>query len=76
MQGFWKFQDNSGGGPFLNYSFFDPKSKRLYMIDGSIYAPKYFKKNLIQQVDVLLQSFMLKSEMSKERIEDLMDELD
>jgi len=76
MQGFWKFQDNSCGGPFLNYSFFDPKSKRLYMIDGSIYAPKYFKKNLIQQVDVLLQSFMLKSEMSKERIEDLMDELD
>lgn len=76
MQGFWKFNDESGGGPFLNYSFYDPKTKRLYMIDGSIYAPKYFKKNLIQQVDVLLQSFQMKSELSKDRIQELMDELD
>lgn len=75
MQGFWKFSDESGGGPFLNYSFYDAKNQKLYMIDGSIYAPKYFKKNLIQQVDVLLQSFNLKSELSKERIEELMDEL-
>jgi hypothetical protein len=76
MQGFWKFKDNSGGGPFLSYSFFDPKSKRLYMIDGSVYAPKYFKKNLIQQLDVLLQSFRMKNELTKERIEDLESELD
>lgn len=76
MQGFWQFEDFSGGGPFLSYSFYDPKSKRFYMVDGSIYAPKYFKKDLIQQVDVLLQSFKLKHELSLERIEDLFDELD
>lgn len=76
MQGFWQFEDFSGGGPFLSYSFFDPKSKRFFMIDGSIYAPKYFKKDLIQQVDVLLKSFRMKSELSKTRIDELLDELD
>lgn len=75
-QGLWRMADGSMGGPFVNYTLFDEKTKRLYMLDGSIYAPKYEKKNLIQQVDVILQSFMTKDELSEDRIEDLMDELD
>ncbi|RMD48502.1 MAG: DUF4837 family protein [Ignavibacteria bacterium] len=75
-QGLWRMSDRSMGGPFVNYTFLDEKSGRLYMLDGSIYAPKYEKKSLIQQVDVILQSFMTKDELSNERIEDLMDELD
>jgi hypothetical protein len=61
------------GGPFINYTFFDEKTKRLYMVDGSIYAPKYYKRNLIQQVDVILQSFMTESELTADRKEDLLD---
>jgi hypothetical protein len=75
MQGLWRMNDESMGGPFINYSFFDEKSHRIYMIDGSVYAPKYLKKKLIQQMDVLLQSFMTKEELSAERREELMDEL-
>ncbi len=75
-QGLWRMTDKSMGGPFVNYTFYDEKSHRLYMLDGSIYAPKYRKKQIIQQVDVLLQSFMTKDELSKDRIEDLLDKLD
>lgn len=75
-QGFWRFSDKSGGGPFLSYTFYDELTKRIYMLDGSVYAPKYYKKNLIQQVDVTLQSFMTKSELSQNKIDELMDELD
>jgi hypothetical protein len=74
--GFWRFSDKSGGGPYLSYTFYDEESKRIYILDGSIFAPKYYKKKLIQQLDVTLQSFLFKHEMSKERIEDLMDELE
>ena len=63
------------GGPFVNYTFFDEKTHRIYMIDGSIYAPKYYKKMIIQQIDVMLQSFKTKDEISKERIKELMDAL-
>lgn len=70
-QGLWRFSKKSGGGPFLNYTFYDEKTKRIYMIDGSLFAPKYFKRNLIQQLDVLLNSFLTKAEVPKERIEDL-----
>jgi len=72
-QGLWELNVKGMGGPFVNYMFFDETKNRIYMIDGSIYAPKYYKRNLIQQVDVTLQSFRTETELSKERIEDLLD---
>ena len=75
-QGFWRFSDHDGGGPFISYTFYDEKTSRIYIIDGSIFAPRYYKKKLIQQVDVTIQSFMTKAELSEEKIEILMDELD
>jgi hypothetical protein len=75
-QGLWDLNIKGMGGPFINYTFYDEKSKRLYMLDGSIFAPKYYKRNLIQQVDVILQSFYTKDELSKDRIDDLIDNID
>jgi len=75
-QGLWDLNIKGMGGPFVNYTFYDEKIQRLYMLDGSIYAPKYYKRNLIQQIDVILQSFLTKDEISKNRAEDLIDEID
>ena len=74
--GFWRFTDKSGGGPFISYTFYDEATRRIYILDGSVFAPKYYKKKLIQQLDVMLQSFLLKADMSKERIDDLMEEIE
>ncbi|MCW8810577.1 MAG: DUF4837 family protein [Ignavibacteriaceae bacterium] len=72
-QGLWELNIKGMGGPFVNYFFYDEKQQRIYMIDGSVYAPKYYKRNLIQQMDVTLQSFRTEAELSKERKEDLLD---
>lgn len=72
-QGLWELNIKGMGGPFVNYMFFDEETNRIYMIDGSVYAPKYYKRNLIQQMDVTLQSFRTRSELSKDRVEDLLD---
>lgn len=71
-QGLWELNIKGMGGPFISYTFFDEKTKRLYMVDGSIYAPKYYKRNLIQQVDVILQSFMTEAELAVDRKKDLL----
>ncbi len=71
-QGLWELDIKGMGGPFINYTFFDEKTNRLYMLDGSIYAPKYYKRNLIQQMDVLLQSFMTGSEVNKDKKQELL----
>jgi len=56
-RGNWRFSDKSGGGPFVNYTFYDDSSRRIYMLDGSIFAPRVEKKKLILQVDGLLNTF-------------------
>jgi len=70
-QGLW---ENTKGmqGPFINYTFFDVITKRIYMVDGSINAPDYYKRNLIQQMDVMLKSFKTKSELSKEKQDEIL----
>jgi len=72
-QGLWELNVKGMGGPFVNYFFYDEELRRIYMIDGSVYAPKYYKRNLIQQMDVTLQSFRTKAELSTERIEELLE---
>jgi hypothetical protein len=72
-QGLWELNIKGMGGPFVNYFFYDEELQRIYMIDGSIFAPKYYKRNLIQQVDVTLQSFRTKAELNDERIEELLE---
>lgn len=74
-QGLWELNVKGMGGPFVNYFFYDEKTQRIYMIDGSIFAPKYYKRNLIQQLDVTLQSFRTKDELSQERIEELINSI-
>jgi hypothetical protein len=46
------------------------------MLDGSVYAPKFFKKKIIQQVDLTLQSFLTDKEVTPERKANLFKELD
>ncbi len=56
-RGLWRFSDFSGGGPFINYTFFDKYTRRLYMVDGAVFAPRYEKKKLILQIQALLNTF-------------------
>jgi len=75
-QGLWDLNIKGMGGPFVNYVFYDEETQRLYMLDGSVYAPKYYKRNLIQQMDVTLQSFRTEKELTQERKEELLEALE
>lgn len=72
-QGLWDLNIKGMGGPFINYTFYDEDTRRIYMLDGSVFAPKYYKRTLIQQMDVTLQSFLTEKEISNDRKEDLLD---
>ncbi len=74
-QGLWRFNDLSGGGPFISYTFYDEETRRVYMLDASIFAPKYYKKSILQQVDLLLHSFKTESEVDPAEKKDIMEEL-
>ncbi len=45
------------GGPFVNYTFYDESSGRLYMIDGMVFAPGYDKREFLRQMEVIAHTF-------------------
>ncbi|MAT40017.1 MAG: DUF4837 domain-containing protein [Ectothiorhodospiraceae bacterium] len=57
MQGLWQMSDYSMGGPFVSYLFYDEDHERIYLLDGSVFAPKYKKKKLIQDIDIMMHTF-------------------
>ncbi len=57
MSGLWQMSDHSMGGPFISYLFYHEGHRRVYLLDGAVFAPRYEKKKLIQDVDIILQTF-------------------
>lgn len=52
-----------GGGPFVNYTFYDRPTDRIYMIDGMVFAPKYDKRDFLRQLEVIARTFRTKQEV-------------
>jgi len=51
------FESHGMGGPFVNYTFYDETSGRLYMIDGMIFAPGYDKREFLRQMEAIAHTF-------------------
>lgn len=57
VRGLWKLSDISGGGPFVSYVFVDESQKRLYYLEGYVYAPSKDKRVFMQEIEVILNTF-------------------
>ncbi len=52
----WRVEGDFMGGPFVNYTMVDPARKRLVILDGFVYAPKFDKRNYLRQLEALIYS--------------------
>jgi len=55
------------GGPFVNYTFYDDESRRLYMIDGMVFAPGYAKREFLRHMEVIAHTFRNGTEVAADR---------
>jgi len=55
--GLWENDDKVAGGPFKNYTFYDPLSRRVYMIDVAVFAPDRDKAPYIRHMDIMARTF-------------------
>jgi hypothetical protein len=62
-RGLWKNSDNSGGGPFVSYTFVDEGNQRLYYIEGYVYSPGTKKKKLVREVEAIISTFRSPSDL-------------
>ena len=58
-----EYVEMGGGGPFVNYTFYDQASGRVYMIDGSVFAPTFDKLQFLRQIKVIARTFRTKSDI-------------
>lgn len=56
-RGLWENEGKVKGGPFKNYTFYDPLSRRIFMIDLAMYAPQKDKLPYLHRMDVIAQTF-------------------
>lgn len=56
-RGLWKLSDISGGGAFVSYVFVDESQKRMYYLEGYVYAPSGDKREYMREMEVILSTF-------------------
>ena len=57
MIGRWKTNNISMGGPFISYVFVDENTGRMYYLEGFLYSPGVDQRELIRELDVILNTF-------------------
>lgn len=55
-RGLWRMSKDFLGGPFVNYLFQTPNKKQLIMVDAFVFAPKGDKRNLMRELEMLIQT--------------------
>lgn len=56
-RGFWKLKNGTRGGAFMSYAFVDEAQKKVFYIEGFIYAPGMKKKEAIFETEAILRTF-------------------
>ncbi len=54
LRGLWRVHKDFMGGPFISFTRFDMKRKRIITVEGYVYAPKFNKRNYLRQLEGIL----------------------
>lgn len=60
------FQSVGGGGPFVTYAFYDQSTDRVYLLDGSVFAPEFEKLEFLRQMEVMAHTFRTRNESTED----------
>ncbi len=56
-QGTWQMINDAMGGPFVNFTYYDPDSRRLFMVEYGQFAPGVKKIRFVKQFRVMGRTF-------------------
>lgn len=55
--GLWESKEDTKGGPFIAYGFYEPLKDRIYLLTGLIHAPNKEKIPYIRQMETIIRTF-------------------
>jgi hypothetical protein len=65
-KGLWKVVNDFMGGPFVSYSYVDPKNNRLVTAEGYLYGPGTEQRKFMIQLESLLKTIQFYTPENKE----------
>ena len=57
VRGLWKVENDFMGGPFISYTLIDQRHDKVLTIDAYVYAPSEEKRDLMRQLEAIIDSF-------------------
>jgi hypothetical protein len=57
LRGLWKVQNDFMGGPFISRTTLDEERNRVITVEGFVFAPGEKKRNLLRQVEGIINTF-------------------
>jgi len=57
IRALWENPDTKLGGPIISYVFSDLDTRRLYIVDGAVFAPGVEKEPYLRHVEIICRSF-------------------
>lgn len=64
--GTWRMTGDLMGGPFVNFTWYDPDSERLFMIEYGQFAPGVAKRRFVQQFRAMGRTFRSDSSFTEQ----------
>jgi hypothetical protein len=55
--GIWQMVGNFMGGPYVNYTYYDPETERLFMVEYWQFAPSVSKRRFVRQFQAMGRTF-------------------
>ncbi|MCH8549070.1 MAG: DUF4837 family protein [Balneolaceae bacterium] len=69
--GTWRMVGNVMGGPFVNFTYYDPETERLFMVEYWQFAPSVPKRRFVRQFQAMGRTFESDSTWHERREEAL-----
>lgn len=57
LQGLWKMNKYTMGGPFVSYAMVDESSRRLYYIEAFLYSPGQPQRDIMRELQAIINTF-------------------
>lgn len=64
--GTWAMTNDLMGGPFVNFTYYDPETKRLFMLEYGQFAPSVNKRRFVRQFRAMGRTFQSDSTWNSE----------
>ncbi|REL33356.1 DUF4837 family protein [Rhodohalobacter sp. SW132] len=63
--GIWRMTNDFMGGPFVHFTYYDPETRRVFMIEYAQFAPRVNKRRFVRQFQAMGRTFASDSTWGK-----------